>query len=73
MSTERRLEDVRSLLINEAAAALGVSRRTVYYQIQKGLLETVRTRLGSQRVLLSSIDRLRADGRFGAAAPPDQR
>jgi excisionase family DNA binding protein len=44
-----------SLLIDEAAAALGVSRRTIYYRIRQGRLATIRTRGGSQRVLWSSI------------------
>jgi excisionase family DNA binding protein len=51
-----------SLLITDAAVLLGVSRRTVYYWIQQRRLDTVRTRGGSQRVLLSSIARrLRAE------------
>jgi len=48
----------RSLLILEAAGVLGVSRRTVYYRIQEGRLQTIRTRCGSQRVLCSSIEAL---------------
>lgn len=48
----------RSLLIDDAAAVLGVSRRTVYYRIRDGRLQTVRTRCGSQRVLWSSIERV---------------
>ena len=48
----------RSLLIDEAAALLGVSRRTVYYRIREGKLQTIRTRCGSQRVLVSSIQML---------------
>ena len=46
----------RSLLIDDAAVLLGVSRRTVYYRIRQGRLETVRTLGGSQRVLLGSIE-----------------
>ena len=53
----------RSLLIEDAAVLLGVSRRTVYYRIREGQLETVRTRGGSQRVLLSSIERLLRESR----------
>lgn len=49
---------VRSLLIDDAAVLLGVSRRTVYYRIRDGRLATVRTRGGSQRVLLCSIERM---------------
>jgi excisionase family DNA binding protein len=48
----------RSLLVNAAAALLGVSRRTVYYRIRDGRLKTIRTRCGSQRVLLESIEAL---------------
>jgi excisionase family DNA binding protein len=48
----------RSVLILEAADVLGVSRRTVYYRIRDGRLQTIRTRGGSQRVLWSSIEAL---------------
>jgi len=48
----------RSLLIDDAAVLLGVSRRTVYYRIRQGRLETLRTLGGSQRVLLGSIEQL---------------
>jgi excisionase family DNA binding protein len=51
-------ESARSLLIDDAAQLLGVSRRTVYYRIREGKLRTVRTRCGSQRVLVSSIEAL---------------
>ena len=44
-----------SVLIEQAGQLLGVSRRTVYYWIRQGRLRTVRTRLGSQRILLESI------------------
>lgn len=47
----------RSLLIIQAAAVLGVSRRTIYNRIRSGELETVRTYGGSQRVLLASVQR----------------
>jgi excisionase family DNA binding protein len=48
----------QSFLIDDAARLLGVSRRTVYYRIREGRLVTIRCRAGSQRVLLSSIERL---------------
>jgi excisionase family DNA binding protein len=48
----------RSLLVDQAAAMLGLSRRTVYYRIRDGRLRTIRTRCGSQRVLLESIEAL---------------
>jgi excisionase family DNA binding protein len=49
---------VHSLLIDDAARLLGVSRRTVYYRIREGRLQTIRTRCGSRRVLVSSIEAL---------------
>lgn len=53
----------RSVLVDKAAEILGVSRRTVYYRIREGRLRTVRTRCGSQRVLVESIEALlRGDG-----------
>ena len=45
---------LRSLMIDQAAGLLGVSRRTVYYRIREGRLRTIRTPCGSQRVLLDS-------------------
>ena len=56
MSNDTRSLDGRSLLISDAAELLGVSRRTVYYRIREGRLLTIRTRGGSQRVLVSSIE-----------------
>jgi excisionase family DNA binding protein len=50
----------RSVTIDQAAALLGVSRRTVYYRIREGRLLTVRTIGGSQRVLVASLDALRS-------------
>ena len=52
------VESERSLLIDDAAQILRVSRRTVYYRIREGRLRTIRTRCGSQRVLVSSIEAL---------------
>jgi excisionase family DNA binding protein len=48
----------RSVLVIHAAALLGVSRRTVYYRIRAGALKTIRTRCGSRRVLMESIEAL---------------
>ncbi len=45
----------RSVTIERAAQMLGVSRRTVYYRISEGALQTIRTRGGSQRVVVDSI------------------
>ena len=53
-----RLAPARSFLVEDAAILLGVSRRTVYYRIREGRLRTIRTRCGSQRVLLESIEGL---------------
>jgi len=61
----------RSFLIDETAAALGVSRRTVYYRIRDGRLRTIRTRGGSQRVLLSSIEALRSEATRARDAASD--
>ena len=46
----------RSVTIDQAAALLHVSRRTIYNRIRDGKLQTIRTIGGSQRVLLSSLD-----------------
>lgn len=45
----------RSVTIDQAAQLLGLSRRTVYYRIREGRLQTIRTIGGSQRVLLQSV------------------
>jgi excisionase family DNA binding protein len=45
----------RSVTIDQAAALLGVSRRTVYNRIRVGRLRTVRTSGVSQRVLVESL------------------
>ena len=50
----------RSVTIDQAAHLLGVSRRTIYYRIGEGRLRTVRTLGGSQRVVLESLEALRA-------------
>ena len=53
---------VRSVLVDHAAAILGVSRRTIYNRIREGRLRTIRTRCGSQRVLLDSLESLLREG-----------
>jgi excisionase family DNA binding protein len=45
----------RSLSLAQAGHVLRVSRRTVYYLIKSGRLRTMRTALGSQRVLVDSL------------------
>ena len=50
----------RSVSLDHAAQLLGVSRRTVYNRIREGRLQTIRTRGGSQRVLLDSVQEFRA-------------
>jgi excisionase family DNA binding protein len=45
----------RSVSLDHAAELLGVSRRTIYNRIREGRLQTIRTRGGSQRVLLASV------------------
>ena len=46
----------RSVTIDQAAALLHVSRRTIYNRIRDGKLQTIRTIGGSQRVLLASLE-----------------
>jgi excisionase family DNA binding protein len=58
----------RSVFVDEAASLLGVSRRTVYYRIREGKLLTLRTRCGSQRILLASIEALLRDEAVKRAA-----
>jgi excisionase family DNA binding protein len=50
----------RSVSIDQAAAVLGVSRRTIYNHIKSGRLATLRTRGGSQRVLVVSLQQAAA-------------
>jgi excisionase family DNA binding protein len=60
----------RSVLVDQAAVLLGVSRRTVYYRIREGKLATIHTRCGSQRVLMASLERLlRESGREVVSEP----
>ena len=49
------LTERHSLFIEEAAAMLGVSRRTIYYRIREGKLQTVHVGGGTQRVLMESL------------------
>ncbi len=51
--------EARSLSVAQACTALHVSRRTVYYLIKSGRVATVRTPLGSQRVLVDSLKAMR--------------
>ena len=51
--------DGRSLSVAQACTALHVSRRTVYYLIKSGRVATVRTPLGSRRVLVESLKAMR--------------
>jgi len=62
------MERPKTVLVEQAALLLGVSRRTVYYRIREGRLETIRTRCGSQRITLASIDRLLQEMRDAADA-----
>ncbi|HEX7486505.1 MAG TPA: helix-turn-helix domain-containing protein [Vicinamibacterales bacterium] len=59
----------KSVFIEQAMQMLGVSKRTVYYWIRQGRLRTIRTRGGSQRVLLASIRDL-VNGQAPTAARP---
>jgi excisionase family DNA binding protein len=51
----------RSVSLDDAAQLLGVSRRTIYNRIREGRLQTIRTLGGSQRVLLDSVQDVRAE------------
>ncbi|MGE3511901.1 MAG: helix-turn-helix domain-containing protein, partial [Vicinamibacterales bacterium] len=58
-STERKPGDVpRTLLIADAARLMRVSRRTVYYRLREGQLESVKTRCGSRRIVVHSLEQL---------------
>jgi len=58
--TEFQPQVGRSVSIEQAAQLLCVSRRTVYYRIRDGRLRTIRTLGGSQRVLMDSVEEMRA-------------
>jgi excisionase family DNA binding protein len=49
------IADSRSVSLDQVCATLHVSRRTVYYLIKGGCLRTIRTQMGSQRVLVDSL------------------
>jgi excisionase family DNA binding protein len=49
----------RSVSLGQAADALQVSIRTIYYWIREGRLQTIRTLNGSQRVLVDSLETAR--------------
>ena len=56
--TAETADDVRlgrSVSIDQAAQRLRLSRRTIYYRIRDGRLQTIRTIGGSQRVLVESL------------------
>jgi len=53
--SEAALPTGRSVTIDQAAALLGLSRRTIYNRIRDNKLQTIRTVGGSQRVLLVSL------------------
>ena len=50
----------RSVSLDHAAELLGVSRRTIYNRIREGRLQTIRTLGGSQRVLIDSVNEIKA-------------
>jgi excisionase family DNA binding protein len=59
---------MRSVFVDEAAALLKMSRRTVYYRIREGRLQTIRTPGGSQRILMASIVALQHERGTGRPA-----
>ena len=60
----------RSVSLDQAAQLLGVSRRTIYNRIRDGLLQTIRTHGGSQRVLVESCRILATAQDAGSASGP---
>lgn len=50
------VRQTRTLLIDDAARVLGLSRRTVYYRLREGRLAYIRTRCGSRRVIMPPPD-----------------
>jgi excisionase family DNA binding protein len=54
----------RSISLDQAAELLKVSRRTIYNRIRTGRLRTIRTPLGSQRVLVESLFPIRFRRRY---------
>lgn len=65
-------ESGQSVLIDQATEMLGLSKRKIYYLIREGRLRTIRTRLGSQRVLVESMREFadRPAPRAPRAVPP---
>ena len=53
-------EDGLAISVSKLCRWTGVPRRTVYYRIREGRLHTVRTLGGSQRVLVASLEALKA-------------
>jgi len=51
------MERPRTVSIAQACVALGVSRRTIYNYIAQGKLTTMRTIGGSQRILVSDLQK----------------
>jgi serine protease AprX len=63
----------RSVSLLQAARVLDVSRRTIYNRIKSGELQTVRTRGGSQRVLVESLRRASMNAAVVEAPVPAPR
>lgn len=61
--------DSNWVTINEAAALVGRSRRTIYHWITKGLLVTRREAGGAQHILVSSL--FKDDAAPPVPIPPD--
>jgi excisionase family DNA binding protein len=62
----------KTVFVTDAARLLGVSRRTVYYRIREGKLQTVRTACGTQRVVIDSIVALLRESLAPAASTADR-
>ena len=62
------MDGARTVLVEQAAALLGVSRRTVYYRIRDGRLRTIQIGV-SRRVFVDSIEDLLRGMRRGRLPP----
>jgi excisionase family DNA binding protein len=74
MNCESAIEEPRlgrSVTIDQAAQLLKLSRRTIYNRIRDGRLQTIRTRGGSQRVLVESMHSLGFRSQPFSASPAD--
>jgi hypothetical protein len=65
MAEPRATQDDRKLRVTQAAAAIGVHKRTLYGWITRGLVETQRLPNGTMVVVMASIYRPMEGGAHG--------